>query len=416
VDLAGDLSRLVWFYYLNMVLTTPFHERLAPMNETQLWSHWSGYLAAVKYQLADKFEYFAVRNSAGLIDTSPLYKYRFGGRDAAAFLGRVLARDIAECRVGQAQYTLWCDERGYVVEDGVAIRFSDDEFILTAAEPNLAYFQNLVGYDKVEITDVSADYGALAVQGPRSGEILATLDPSIAKLGFFHHAPAKIGNVPVHVSRTGYTGDLGYELWVASDAAIEMWDALQEASAGRGVLPVGMSALLMTRIEAGLVLIGADFHSSRFAFNDDECSTPIELGFGWMFRDLAKSSRRFIGRAAIERELADKTSRWKMVGVIVDWQDWDRHYRDAGLIPPKDETPIVYEMMLYDNDGGRVGYTTSFMYSPMLQRHIAMARVRPDVAKPGSRVNLEVTINHRYHTVAAEVARPPLFNPARKTA
>ena len=220
----------------------------------------------------------------------------------------------------------------------------------------------------------------------------------------------------MHVSRTGYTGDLGYELWVGTDGAIEMWDTLQEACAGHGVLPVGQSALLMTRIEAGLVLIGVDFHSSRFAFNDDECSTPVELGFGWMFRDLATSSRRFIGRAAIERELADKTSRWKMVGLVIDWQDWDRHYGEAGLIPPKDATPVVYEMLLYDEDGGRVGYTTSFMYSPMLQRHIAMARVRPDLACRGSRVNLELTINHRYHTVAAAVARPPLFNPPRKTA
>jgi aminomethyltransferase len=403
-------------YHPGMVLTTPFHDRLAPLNQTQLWSHWSGYLSAVKYQMADKFEYFAVRNSAGLIDTSPLYKYRFGGRDAAKFLGGVLARDVAGCRDGQAQYTLWLDERGYVVEDGVVIRFSADDFILTSAEPNLAYFQNLVGYDQVEITDVSADYASLAVQGPKSRDILGSLDPQIAGLDFFHHGPAKIGNVPVHVSRTGYTGDLGYELWVGADGALEMWDALADACAGRGVLPVGQSALLMTRIEAGLILIGVDFHSSRFAFNDEQCSTPVELGFGWMFRDLAASSRRFIGRAAVERELADKTSRWRMVGLMIDWRDWDRHYGEAGLIPPKDETPVVYEMMLYDDDAARVGYTTSFMYSPMLQRHIAMARVRPDLAKPGSKVNLEVTINHRYHTVAAEVARPPLFNPPRKTA
>ena len=399
-----------------MVQTTPFHERLAPLNQTQLWSHWSGYLSAVKYQMSDKFEYFAVRNSAGLIDTSPLYKYRFGGRDSAKFLGGVLVRDISGCRDGQAQYTLWCDERGYVVEDGVVIRFAADEFILTSAEPNLAYFQNLVGYDQVEITDVSADYGSLAVQGPKARQILAGLDPEIGGLGFFHHGPAKIGNVPVHVSRTGYTGDLGYELWVGAEGAIEMWDTIQAASKGMGVLPVGQSALLMTRIEAGLILIGVDFHSSRFAFNDHECSTPIELGFAWMFRDLATSTRRFIGRRAIERELEEKTSRWKMVGLLIDWRDWDRHYGEAGLIPPKDETPVVYEMMLYDDEGGRVGFTTSFMYSPMLQRHIAMARVHPDLSKPGSRVNLELTINHRYHTVAATVARPPLFNPPRKTA
>ena len=199
----------------------------------------------------------------------------------------MLARDIAGCRDGQAQYTLWCDERGHVVEDGVVIRFAADDFILTSAEPNLAYFRNLIGYDQVEITDVSADYGSLAVQGPRSREILASVDPQIDGLGFFHHCPAKIGNVPVHVSRTGYTGDLGYEIWVDAEATRSRCSTRWlEACTGRGVLPVGQSALLMTRIEAGLVLIDVDFHSSRFAFNDHECSTPIELGFAWMFRDL----------------------------------------------------------------------------------------------------------------------------------
>jgi aminomethyltransferase len=399
-----------------MIATTPFHQRLAPLNQTGLWQHWSGHLAAVKYQMSEKFEYFAVRNSAGLIDTSPLYKYRITGRDAERFLGNVLARDIGACRDGQAQYTLWCDQSGHVVEDGVVFRYSSDHFLLTAAEPNLAYFQRLIGSLRVQIDDVSAEYGSLAVQGPRSRTILAAVAPELDKLGFFHHAQVKFGNCAIGVSRTGYTGDLGYELWVESGDANDVFDTLLEASAGHGVVPVGMNALLMTRIEAGLVLIDADFHSSRFAYTDEERTTPIEMGFAWMFRDLETSDRHFIGRDAIRREIADKTSRWKMVGLVIDWQDWDRRYRAVGLIPPKDETPIVYEMMLYDDAGERIGYTTSFMYSPVLQRHIAMARVRPHVATTGSKVNLEFTINHRYQTVAAQVARPPLFNPPRKTA
>ncbi len=399
-----------------MIKTTPFYERLAPLNQTHLWLHWSGYLAAQKYQTSEKFEYFAIRNSAALIDTSPLYKYRITGPDAERFLAGVLARDIRACRDGQAQYTVWCDDRGFIIEDGVVLRHSSDEFLLTAAEPNMAYLQNLIGYDKVDITDVSADVASLAIQGPRSREVLMQLAPELESLGFFYHAAATFGGVPVTVSRTGYTGDLGYEIWVDSGDAIVMFDAVIEASAGRGVLPAGNSALLMSRIEAGLVLIDVDFHSSRYAFTDHDVVTPHELGFGWMFKDLATSDRRFIGRKAIEREVADGTSRWKQVGLLVDWQHWDQLYRDAGLVPPKDETPITYEMMLYDNDGERVGFTTSFMYSPMLQRHIAMARVRPHLAKLGSTVNLEVTINHRYHTVTAQVARTPLFNPARKTA
>ena len=399
-----------------MVLTTPFHERLAPLNQTQLWSHWSGYLSAVKYQMSDKFEYFAVRNSAGLIDTSPLYKYRIGGRDAAKFLGAVLARDIGGCRDGQAQYTLWCDERGYVVEDGVVIRFAADEFILTSAEPNLAYFQKLVGYDQVEITDVSADYGSLAVQGPRSREILASLDPEIAKLGFFHHGPAKIGSVPVHVSRTGYTGDLGYEVWVDAADALTAWDALWEAAEGHGVMPFGLAALYMLRIEAGLLLLEADFDSSRYAWNDAHRSTPIELGWSWMFKGLADDDRPFIGRYALLREMREKTSRWRMVGLLVDWDDYERVYRDVGLIPPKEHTPVHEDWMVYDDERQRVGYATSFMYSPILQRHIALARVRPDLAKVGTRVHLEFTVDHHYQQVAAHVARLPLYNPERKMA
>ncbi len=399
-----------------MIRTTPFHERLAPLNRTGLWQHWSGHLASVKYQMDDKFEYFAVRNAAGIIDTSPLYKYRVTGRDAEAFLAGVLTRDIRACRDGHAQYTVWCDDRGHVVEDGVVFRFGSDHFLLTSAEPNLAWFSDRIGRLKVLIGDVSAEYGSLALQGPRSGRILAGLDDAVGSIAYFHHTPAKMGGAAVNVSRTGYTGDLGYEVWVEAGDANAVFDAIVEASAGQGVIPVGMTALSMLRIEAGLVLIDVDFHCSRFAFTDEERTTPIELGLGWMLKDIAVTDRAFIGRNAIRRELADGTSRWKMVGLKVDWQDWDRRYRAEGIIPPKDEHPITWEMLLYDDAGQRVGYTTSFMYSPVLQRHIAMARVRPHLATPGSTVHLEVTINHRYQTVACEVARAPLFNPPRKTA
>jgi aminomethyltransferase len=399
-----------------MIKTTPFHPRLSALNETQLYTHWSGHLAAQKYQISAKWEYFALRNTAGLIDTSPLYKYRIAGPDAERFLSGVLARDVRACRDGQAQYTVWCDDRGFVVEDGVIMRHSADEFLLSSAEPNMAYFQNLIGHDRVEISDVSAELATLAVQGPTSRAVLAQLDPRLADLAYFHHAPSKLGSSAVTVSRTGYTGDLGYEIWTQADDALDVFDAVIEAAEGRGVIPCGNEAMLMARIEAGLVLIDVDFHSSRFAMTDHEVVSPVELGFRWMFRDLARDDRKFIGRAAIERELRDGASRWKQVGLLVDWRHWDQLYSAAGLAPPKDETPITYEMMLYDDDGGRVGFTTSFMYSPMLQRHIAMARVRPHAGSLGSNVNLELTINHQYNTVRATVARTPLFNPARKTA
>jgi aminomethyltransferase len=220
----------------------------------------------------------------------------------------------------------------------------------------------------------------------------------------------------VTVSRTGYSGDLGYEVWIETPDALHVWDTLWESMDGHGVLPFGLAALYMLRIEAGLLLLDADFDSSRFAWNDAHRSTPIELGWGWMFRGLAADDRAFIGRRALEREIADGTSRWKMSGLIVDWQDYDRVYNAAGLIPPKDHTPVMEDWMVYDDDDQRVGYATSFMYSPMLQRHIAIARIRPDLAAIGTKVNLEFTVDHHYEQVAAHVARQPLYNPERRTA
>lgn len=390
--------------------------RVEAANQTGLWSHWSGHLVVDKYQMSEKFEYFSIRNAAGMFDSSPLYKYRISGKDAEKYLAGVLARDIRKCRPGRAQYTMWCDDRGFVVEDGVILRLSGDEFLLTSAEPNLAYFHNLIGHDAVEIEEVTDDVATLAFQGPRSRLILSSLAPEMADIGYFHLTPSKVSGAPVTISRTGFTGDLGYEIWVNADDALQVWDAVSDAGQGHGVIPFGQTALLMARIEAGLLLLNADFESSRFAWNDDHRSTPIELGFGWMFRDIETDNRAFIGRKALRRELADATSRWKLVGLMVDWKEYDHKYNSAGLVPPKDHTPVTEEFMVYTDDYTRVGYATSFMYSPMVQRHIAIARVRPEHSALGTRVNLEVTINHRYELVGAHVARLPHFNPERKTA
>lgn len=399
-----------------MIRTTPFHERTSALNETGLWSHWSGHLAAHRYQMSDKFEYFAVRNSAGIFDSSPLYKYRIHGPDAERFLAGVLARDIRTCRPGHAQYTIWCDNRGFVIEDGVVLRLRQDEFLLTAAEPNLAYFEDLIGRDDVRIEEVSHDYATLAIQGPRSRDLVARLVPGAATIRYFGLTTGAIAGSPVTVSRTGYSGDLGFEIWIEAADALKVWDAVWESVEGNGVLPFGLDALEMLRIEAGLLLLDVDFASSRFAWTDEDRSTPFEIGLGWMLRDLASDDRAFIGRRALERELAEGTSRWRFTGLVLDWQDHDSIYNGAGLIPPKDHTPIVEELFVYDDEIRQVGYSTSFMYSPMLQRHIAMARVRPDLAKPGSEVRLEVDVNHRYEYVKARTTRMPLYNPARKTA
>jgi aminomethyltransferase len=417
-----------------MIRTTPFHERTSALNETGLWEHWSNALVAQRYQMSEKFEYFAIRNAAGLFDTSPLYKYRISGPDAERFLAGVLARDPRKCAVGHAQYTLWCDDRGFVIEDGVLLHVADEEYLLTAAEPNLAYFEALLGRLDATIEDVTEDWGVLSVQGPYARDLLAAVAPETKDLAYFGVMRAKIGKVSVVVSRTGYTGDLGFEIWAPAADAITVWDAVAAAGKGRGVIPFGMTALYMARIEAGLVLLDVDFHSSRFAWTDADRTTPVELGLGWMFRELASATtggngtataptngsngahRAFIGREAIERELRERTSRWQLTGIVVDWRDYDRIYDAAGLIPPKDHTPIQDEYYVYDDDLNQLGYATSQMYSPMLQRHIALARVPLALAAPGSRVKLELPVSHRYEYFDAHVARLPLFNPQRRTA
>ncbi|MGD2043791.1 MAG: aminomethyltransferase family protein [Acidimicrobiia bacterium] len=399
-----------------MIRETPFHPRTSEANETGLWSHWAGYLAADRYQMSEKFEYFAIRNSAAVFDTSPLYKYRIHGADAEKYLAGVLIRDIRKCRPGQAHYTAWCDDDGWVIEDGVILRLSENEFLLTVAGPNLAYLDGLKSGMSVQIEDVSEGLGALALQGPYAKEILAQLAPEVDGVGYFHLTPAKIGQAAVTISRTGYTGDLGYEIWVDAGDALALWDKLFELAAPYGVIPVGQTALLITRIEAGLILIDVDFHSARYAWNDDQRATPHELNMGWMLRDLDSDDRAFIGRRAIEKEVADSTSRWKTVGVVVDWGHWARIHNDRGLITPKDHTPVHGGMMLYDERIERIGYTPSFVYSPILQRHIGIARLRPEHAEVGSKVGLEVTIDHRYEVVDSYVTRLPFYNPPRKTA
>ena len=416
-----------------MIRTTPFHERTSALNETGLWEHWSNCLVAQRYQMSEKFEYFAIRNAAGLFDTSPLYKYRITGPDAERFLGGVLARDPRKCAVGHAQYTLWCDDRGFVIEDGVLLHVAEDDYLLTAAQPNLAYFEGLLGRIDASIEDVTEDWGVMSVQGPYARELLAAVAPATKDLCYFGLIHTKVAHVPVLVSRTGYTGDLGYEIWAPAADAIPVWDAVAAAGAGRGVIPFGMTALYMARIEAGLVLLDVDFHSSRFAWTDADRTTPIELGLGWMFRDLAAAGsgkgsasgvaaatnghdRAFIGRAAIRRELRERTSRWQLTGLVVDWRQYDRIYDAAGLIPPKDHTPIHDEYYVYDDDLNQVGFATSQMYSPMLQRHTALARVPLALATEGARVKLEMPVSHRYEYFDAQVTRLPLFNPQRRTA
>jgi aminomethyltransferase len=403
------------------VRTTPFHPRLSELNDQGLFTHWQGTLSPLRYSHAPKHEYFAVRSSVGVFDTSPLYKYAVTGPDAERLLAGALVRDVTTCRPGQAQYTAWCDDRGFVMHDGVVFRHSAgsggaDEFLLTAGRPALSWFQELATGLRVELEDVTDAFGMLAVQGPRSRAVLTALVPEAETLAYFEHVPAKVGSAAVTLSRTGYTGDLGFELTVAADDAVPVLDAVLDAGRDHSIRPFGEEALMTLRIEAGLPLIDVEWHDARLALSDADCVTPKELGLGWMLRGVRDRSRRFVGSEAIRRELVDGTSRWATTGIVVDPADWDRLFREAGLLPPKSEHPLPYESMVLDDGGAEVGYCTSFVYSPVLQRHIGLARVRPDLAAVGTDLRLELAIAHHNTTVRVSTTTLPFFDPERKKA
>lgn len=399
-----------------MLRTTPFHPLLAEFSQAQAWGNWSGYLSALRYDLSAKHEYFGVRNAAGIFDTSPLYKYWIRGRDAERFCSYVFARDVRTVRPGRAQYTIWCDDAGYVMEDGLLYRFTSDEFLLTAARSNFGYLRQLARPFDVEIVDCSEEYASLAIQGPRSRTILEALTPDISELRYFGFADTKIADSPVTVSRTGFSGDLGYELLVPAHDALRVLEALLAVGRPQGLRPYGEDALGMTRIEAGLPLIGVEFDSSRLAFTPHERFTPDELGLGWLLKGIDDPSRPFIGRTAILRERAEGTTRWSTVGITVSWQDYYELFTSHGLLAEPDEIPVPWETMIYNDRNKRIGYATSFMYSPVLQRHIGIARLKPKYAEPGTEVFIEQTLDHEYINVRATVTTLPFYNPERKTA
>ncbi|MEM7454377.1 MAG: aminomethyltransferase family protein [Planctomycetota bacterium] len=404
-----------------MPRTTPFHPRLEPLNETGIWKNWSGYLVAPNFQYSIVSEYYAIRNSVSLLDTSPLFKYRFSGDEANKLLDRTMARSVTSMPPGKARYTCWCNEQGFVIQDGVILRLSEDEYLLTAGEPALRYFRKIArGLDlqNVEVRDVSEDYGILALQGPHAHSVLSRLTDAADPLKYFDLATATINGCEVIISRTGFTGDLGYEIWARSGDALDVWDALMAAGAGFNIAPIGTTALKMARVEAGLLLLDVDFHSARYAWVDAQRESPIELGWSWMFRRLEKDSRDFIGRAPIENEIMNRSSRWTTVGLEVDWQDYDRIHREAGILPNKNETYRETTMSIYRRNNVQwdyAGYASTFVYSPLLKKPLAIAKLPLDTAVAGTEVDLEVSVIRKPVNVLARVVPMPFFDPPRKT-
>jgi aminomethyltransferase len=390
---------------------TPFHARTFPLCESLNYRDWSGYYTVSAYEAHHEHEYNAIRNAAALIDVSPLFKYVIAGRDASTLVSRVITRDVARMAVGQVFYTPWCDEHGHVIDDGTVSRLGEQRFRWTAAEPNLRWFiQNAQGLD-VAIEDVSEAVAALALQGPLSAQVLrACSDIDIDRLRYFRVSSGRLGGVPVDVSRTGYTGDLGYEIWIPAEKALEVWDAIVDAGRSFDVLPAGMLALDVARVEAGLLLIDVDFVGSKKALIADQRYTPYELGLGRLV-DLDKGA--FVGRSAL-REAA-RAPRRRVVGLEVEWSDVEAVYERIGLPPlaPAAASRTAVPLRLGDQQVGRATTTT---WSPTLKRLIAIACIDSPHFLEGTRLKFEISVEGARHFVGAKVVRTPFFNPSRKTA
>jgi len=394
-----------------MPIPTPFHSRTSRYCESHEWRNWAGYLAASTYEPSHEREYFAIRNSVGLIDVSPLFKYEISGPDATRLVNRIITREVTACAVGQVLYTAWCDDDGKVIDDGTVARLQENHYRITAAEPNLAWFQDCgIGMD-VSVADVSEELAALAVQGPFAGQVLGSVVDGVelTKLGYYRSAQAKFGDLSIRVSRTGYTGDLGYEVWLPPDGAEQLWDRLMKAGEGYGVTPVGMVALDIARIEAGLLMLQVDYISSRKALIESQKSSPFELGLGWTV-DLQKS--QFIGRQALSFE-AQRGSPWKLVGLEIDWRSLEAEFRSVDLVPQVVGRASRTAIPIYKGDR-QIGQATSQAFSPILKKYIAIASLESRFASLGQPVEIEITVEYVRRRAMAQVVKMPFFNPKRK--
>jgi aminomethyltransferase len=395
-----------------MPIGTPFHERTFALCESLNYREWSGYYAVSAFEAHHEHEYNAIRNAAALIDISPLFKYRVSGKDASRLVDRIITRDVRKISIGQVVYTPWCDEQGKVIDDGTVSRLAENVYRWTAADPSLRWLtQNSAGLD-VQLEDISESVAALALQGPTSGRLLrAIADADIENLKYFRVTKATIDDIPIEISRTGYTGDLGYEIWVEAKSAVKVWDLLMERGRPFDIKPAGMLALDVARIEAGLLLIDIDFNSSKKALIDDQKYTPFEMGLD---RLVSLNKERFVGQRALMAEKTRGVAK-QIVGLEINWPEVESIYERVGLPPAVSPIASRVAVPVFSN-GRQIGRATSTAWSPVLKKLIALATVTSDFARPGSRIEIEMTVEAVRHRVGATVARTPFYNPKQKTA
>ncbi len=380
--------------------------------EAQQWRRWAGFLVASAYEMSHEREYHAIRSSAALFDVSPLKKYHVAGRDATRLLDRVVTRSVAACQPCQVLYTPWCNAQGKVLDDGTLHRLGEQQYRLTSAEANLAWLHDTARGMQVEIEDASDSVAALSLQGPLSRTILEhAAQRDLAGLKFFRLTNATIGGAAVAISRTGYTGDLGYEVWLDAADALPVWDALIESGTPYGITPAGMLALDISRIEAGLILLDVDYISARRALIPAQLSSPFELSLGWTVK---LEKEQFNGARALRAEKANGPA-WQLVGLDIEWPALEKVFESLGLAAHLPATASRGSVPVYA-EGRQIGYATSSTWSPLLKRFIALAHLEAPMASPGRSVEFEITVEHRRHRATARVSKLPFYDPERKRA
>ncbi len=396
-----------------MPIPTPFHPRTSHLCNSLRWKDWAGYHAVCAYDTYHEREYFALRHAAGLIDVTPLFKYDVRGKDATAFLCRVMARDVSRLSVGQIAYCSWCDDDGKLLDDGTVWRLADSDYRVTSAEPNLAWFHRNAAGLNVTIEDCSSQIAAVSLQGPKSRAVLQEAAGSgLDALRFFRLMHAKIDGFDATITRTGYTGDLGYEIWVENRHAVALWDALMAAGRPHGLLPAGLDAMDMTRVEAGFILNGVDYFSAHRCLIEPRKSTPYEAGLGWTVH-LHRAP--FAGQNALRAENARGPTR-AFVGLEYDWDQYEALFARHGLPPEVPNHAWRTAVPVYSLLGVHVGQATSGSWSPILKKNLALATVQSAYAQIGQSLRIEVTIEYVRESVTATVVKKPFFDPPRKKA
>lgn len=396
-----------------MPVGTPFHPRTSELCTSLFYKDWAGYHTVCSYDTCHEREYYALRNAAGLIDVSPLYKYEVYGKDAAAFLSRVMVRNVRNLDLGRCTYLCWCDDHGKVLDDGTVSRLDDTYFRVTAAEPTLSWLLRLSRRFDVTIEDSTDKIGTLSLQGPNSREILNNIsDVDLSSLRYFDLTKAKLDGVDVVISRTGYTGDLGYEVWIEREHALNVYDAIMAAGRDYRIQPVGLDAMDVTRIEAGYIMNGVDYFSANTCIIESRKSTPYEIGLGWTV-DLDRDP--FIGQDALKAEKANG-SEWATVGLVYDWPAFERLFAEFGLPPQLPGGAWRTPVPVYDQKGLQVGQGTSGAWSAILKDNLALATVKSACAKPGTMLQIEVTVEFERRRVPAVVTKTPFYDPPRKKA